>query len=68
MLSVSKLGNVGCRVEFGNKSSKIYDTNENLIGKGDQNRSNLFYLDMEDASCFVVIFDDVWLWHKRLSC
>ena len=45
-LSVSQLSNVGCKVEFGNKTTKIYDTNENLIGKGDQTRSNLFYLEL----------------------
>ena len=37
-----------------------------LIRKGDQTRGNLFYLDMNDATCLVVEFDDVWLWHKRL--
>ena len=51
---MSQLGNVGCKVEFGNKTAKIYDTYGNLIGKGDQTRSNLFYLDMEDATCLVV--------------
>lgn len=66
LLSVSQLGNVGCKVEFGNKTAKIYDTDGKLIGKGDQTRSNLFYLDMENVSCFVAKFDDVWLWHKRL--
>ena len=67
LLSVSQLGNVGCKVEFENKIAKIYDTNGNLIGKGDQTRSNLFYLDVEDFACLVVRFDDVSLWHKR-SC
>ena len=56
----------GCKVEFENKISKIYDTNGKLMGKGDQTRGNLFYLDMDDATCLVVEFDDVWLWHKRL--
>ena len=37
-----------------------------MIRKGDQNRSNLFYLDIEDATCLIEKFDDVWLWHKRL--
>ena len=37
-----------------------------MIRKGNQTRSNLFYLDIEDASCLIVKFDDVWLWHKRL--
>ena len=49
------------QIEFGNKTAKIYDTNGNLIGKGDQTRSNLFYLDMEDVACFIGKFDDVWL-------
>ena len=61
-----QLGNVGCKVEFGNKIAKIYDTNGNLIGKGDKTRSNLFYLDIEDAAYLIVRFDDVWLWNKRL--
>ena len=64
--SVSQLGNIGCKVEFGNKTAKIYDTDGNLIGKGDQTKSNLFYLDMEDATYLIIIFDDMWLWHKRL--
>ena len=37
-----------------NRIAKIYDSQGNLIGKGDQTRSNLFYLDMEDDSCLVV--------------
>ena len=69
LLSVSQLKNLGCKVELENKSAKIYDTNGNLIGKGDQTRSNLFYLDIEDATCLIAKFDDVWLWHKKnMSC
>ena len=64
---MSQLHNLGCKVEFDNKKiAKIYDTDGKLIGKGDQTRENLFYLDIEDATCLVVEFDDVWLWHKRL--
>ena len=55
-----------CKVEIENKIAKIYDTDGKLIGKGDQTRGNIFYLDMEDATCLVVEFDDVWVWHKRL--
>ena len=47
--------------EFENRIAKIYDSHGSLIGKGDQTRSNLFYLDMEDASCLIVQTDDVWL-------
>ena len=64
---MSQLNNLGCKVEFENNISKIYDTNEKLIGKGDQTRINLFYLNIEDTTCLVVKFDDVWLWHKS-SC
>ena len=66
LLSVSQLNNLGCKVEFESKTAKIYDPNCNLIGKGDQTRINLFYLDIEDATCLIAKFDDVWLWHKRL--
>ena len=66
LMSVSYLGNVEFKVEFGNKTAKINDTDRNLIRKGDQTRSNLFYLDMEDVACLIVKLDDVWLWNKRL--
>ena len=60
-LSVSQLNNLGCKVEFENKIAKIYDTDGKLIGKGDQTRGNLFYLDMNDVACLVVEFDAMWL-------
>ena len=63
---VSQLNSSGCKVEFENKIAKIYDTDRKLLGKGDQTRGNLFYLDMNDATCLVVEFDDMWLWNKRL--
>ena len=47
---------------------KIYDTDQNLIGKGDQTRGNLFYLDMDEATCLVVAFDDVVMAQKVMSC
>ena len=62
LLSVSQLNISGCKVRI----AKIYDTDGKLIGKGDQTRGNLFYLDMNDATCLVVELDDVWLWHKSL--
>ena len=37
-----------------------------MIGKGDQTRSNLFYLDIEDDTFLAVKIDDVLLWHKNL--
>ena len=61
LLSVSQLNNLGCKVEFENKIAKIYDTDGKIIGKGDQTRGNLFYLDIEDATCLLVKFDFVWL-------
>ena len=56
--SVSQLNNLKCKIKFENNIAKIYDKNEKLIGKGDQTRSNLFYLDIEDATCLIVKFDD----------
>ena len=63
---MSQLNNLGCKVEFENNISKIYDRNGKLIGKGDQTRINLFYLDIDDSTCLIVKSNDVWLWHKRL--
>ena len=60
-LSVLQLINWGCKDEFENKIAKINDTNGKLIGKGDQTRVNLFYLDRNDVTCLVVEFDDVLL-------
>ena len=61
LLSVSQQNNSGCKLVFENRISKIYDIDGNMIGNGDQTRSNLFYLDIEDSSCLIVKFDDVWL-------
>ena len=66
LLSVSQQNNSGCKVEFGNKIAKIYDIDEKIIEKGDKTRGNLFYFDIEDATCLVVEFDDVLLWQMRL--
>ena len=65
---VSQLNSVGCKVKFRNIKGNINDVDAKLIGNGDQTRGNLFYLDINDATCLVVQFDNVWLWHKRLSC
>ena len=35
LLSVSQLGNIGCKVEFENRTTKIFDSHGSLIGKGD---------------------------------
>ena len=63
---MSQLNSLGCKVEFENKISKIYDIDGKIMGKGDQTRGNPFYLDMDYATFIVVEFDDAWLWHKRL--
>ena len=57
------MNSLGCKVLFDNKKDKIYETDRKLFGNGDQTRGNLFYLDMNDATCLVVELDDVWLWH-----
>ena len=66
LLSVSQLSNIGCKVEFGNKTAKIFDINGNLIWKGGKTRSNLFYVYINNSTCLIVKIDDVWVWHKRL--
>ena len=58
-LSMSQLNSARYKVEFGNRKTKIYDANGELIENDDQTRGNLFYLDMDDVSCFAVQFDDV---------
>ena len=63
---MSQLNSLGCKVEFEKKIAKIYDTNGKLIGKGNQTRGNIFYLDMDDDTCLILEFDGVWFWHKRL--
>ena len=69
LLSVSQLNSLGCKVDFENKKENIYDTDGKPIRKGDQTRGNIFYLNMNDATCLVVEFDDVWLWKKKvMSC
>ena len=65
MLSVSQWNNLECKVEFENKIANIYDTNGKLIGKGDQTRTNIFYLDVEDATCLVVYFNDVCVYGTK---
>ena len=47
---MSQLNNLGCKAEFENKITKIYDIDGKLIGKVDQTRGNIFYLDIEDAT------------------
>ena len=58
LLSVSQLNKLRCKVEFEKKITRIYDIDGKLIGKGDQTRSNLFYLDIENTTCLVK-FDDI---------
>ena len=61
LLSVSKLNSLVCKVDFENQIAKIDDIDGKLTRKGYQTRGNLLYLDMEDATCLDVEFDDFWL-------
>ena len=54
LLSVSQLNSLGYKVQFEHKKTKIYDVDGELNGSGDQTRGNIFYLDMDDATCLVV--------------
>ena len=41
--------------------ARLLDDKGNLIGSGKQTRSNLFYLDLGDFSCFIAQMEEIWL-------
>ena len=45
---------------------KLLDDKGNLIGSCKQTKSNLFYLDLGDCSCFIAQVEEFWLWHKKI--
>ena len=47
-----------------NAKAKLMGGKENLVGSGNQEKGNLFYLDLIEISCFLAQVDDSWLWHK----
>ena len=63
LLSVAQLNNIGFKVEFMNGKAKLLD------GSGKQTKSNLFYLDLNESSCFIAQGEETCLWHKKvMSC
>ena len=46
--------------------ARLLDDKGKLIGLGKQTQGNLFYLDLDDFSCFIAQVEESWLWHKRL--
>ena len=48
-----------------NGKAKLLDGKGNLVGSGKQTKGNLFYLDLNKSSCFIVQVEESWLWHKR---
>ena len=49
-----------------NGKARLLDDKGNLIGSGMQTKSNLFYLDLGDFSCFISQVEESWLWHRSL--
>ena len=52
-LSVAQLNNIGLKVEFRNRKSKLLGGDGNLVGTSNQIRGNIFYLDLAVNSCFI---------------
>ena len=46
--------------------AKLLDGKGNLVGFGKKTKDNLFYLDLNESSHFIVQVEEIWLWHKRL--
>ena len=68
LLSVAQLNKSGYKVEFNQKKALIYNSEGELSGTGERTKGNLLYLDESIETCLMVKSEDVWLWHKRLSC
>ena len=49
-----------------NGKAKILDGKGNLVGSSKQTKSNLFYLDLSEISCFIAQVEESRLWHKKL--
>ena len=44
-----------------NGKAKLLDDKENLIGSGKHTKGNLFYLDLDECSCFIAQVEESWL-------
>ena len=49
-----------------NGKAKFLDGKGNLVVSGKQTKGNLFYLDLNESSCFISQVEESWLWHQRL--
>ena len=46
--------------------ANLLDRKGKLVGIGKQTKGNLFYLDLNEGSCFIAQVEKSRLWHKRL--
>ena len=53
LLSVAQLNNIGFKVECMDGKARLLDSKGNMVGSGRQTKSNLFYLDLSEFSCFI---------------
>ena len=63
---MAQLNNIGFKVEFMNGKAKLLYDKGNLVRSGKKTKGNLFFLDLDECSCFVSQIEESWLWHKRL--
>ena len=49
-----------------NVKAKLLDEIRSLVGTVKQTKGNLFYLGLNESSCFIAQVEEIWLWHKRL--
>ena len=66
LLSVAQLNNIEFKVEFLDGMAKLLDGKGNLAGSGKQTKGSLFYLDLNESSCFIAQVEEHWLWNKIL--
>ena len=56
LLSLAQLNNIRFKVEFRNGKAKLLDRNGYLVGSNKQIKGQLFYPDLSESSCFIVIY------------
>jgi hypothetical protein len=68
LLSVSQVCDRGCEVFFTSKDYRIKTVDSGqLVAKGIRTENNVYVLNEEEEECHLIIYDESWLWHRRLG-
>jgi hypothetical protein len=68
LLSVSQVCDKGCEVTFTAKGCKIKIVNTGeMIAKEVRTKNNVYVLKEDKEECYLIKFDEIWLWHRRLG-